>query len=70
MRLVRGLLVFIFGAIAAAGAAYFLVVRPQVKAWGADPLEAELPLPGDGLLPAPSATETRGITIAATPTAV
>jgi hypothetical protein len=70
MRLVRGFLVFIFGAIAAAGAVYFLVVRPQVKSWGADPLEAELPLPGDGLIPDPSATETRGITIEAPPSAV
>jgi hypothetical protein len=70
MRVLRGLFVFIFGAIAAAGAAYFLVVRPKVKAWGADPLEAELPLPGDGLIPDPSATETRGITIDAPPSSV
>jgi hypothetical protein len=70
MRVVRSLLLAVIAAVAAAGAAYFLVVRPKVKAWGADPLEAELPLPGDGLIPDPSATETRGITIEAPPSAV
>ena len=70
MRLIRGLLVFAVGAVAAIVATYAFVVRPKVRAWGADPLEAELPLPGDGLIPDPSATETRGITIDAPPSAV
>ena len=70
MRVIRGLLVFTIGAVAAIVATYAFVVRPKVRAWGADPLEAELPLPGDGLIPDPSATETRGITIEAPPSAV
>jgi hypothetical protein len=70
MRLIRALFLAVVSAIAAFAAVYFFAIRPRVKAWGADPFEAELPLPGDGLIPDPSATETRGITIDAEPAAV
>lgn len=65
MRLVRAILFALLSAVVTAGAVYFMVVRPRVREWGLDPHEAELPLPGDDLVPQPSAVETRGITIAA-----
>jgi hypothetical protein len=40
------------------------------RTWGIDPLEAKKPLPGDELIPVPSAIETRSITIDAPPAAV
>lgn len=70
MRVIRALGVALLSAIVAAGTAYFLVVRPKVRSWGVDPAEAELPIPGDELIPEPSHTETRGITIDAPPAKV
>ncbi|HYM83977.1 MAG TPA: hypothetical protein VEY67_07495 [Candidatus Dormibacteraeota bacterium] len=59
---------------AAAGAAgvyaYRTLLRPWWRAWGVDPREADLPLPGDSLVPEPDHIETRGIDIAAPPEAV
>jgi hypothetical protein len=49
----------------AAVVSYVAVVRPRVKSWGVDPLEAELSIPGDDLVDEPSTIETRGITIEA-----
>ena len=46
---------------------YALVLRPWKERWGADPGEAVRMLPGDELVPGPTAEETRGITIAAAP---
>ena len=40
------------------------------RTWGVDLAEAAKPLPGDDLVPTPSAIETRGITIDAPPEAV
>jgi hypothetical protein len=40
------------------------------RTWGIDPLEATQPLTGDELIPTPSATDTRSITIDAPPAAV
>jgi len=40
------------------------------RTWGVDPSEAARPLPGDDLVPAPTATDSRGITIDAPPEAV
>ncbi len=42
----------------------------MLRAWGVDPAEASKALPGDDLVPAPSAIETRGIVIDAPPEAV
>lgn len=60
----------VMSAVVAAGAVYFLVVRPKVKAWGVDPAESELSLPGDDLVAEPTAIETRGIAIDAPTSAV
>jgi len=65
MRAVRAVLFFLLSAVIAFTATYVLVVRPRIKAWGFDPEEVELPLPGDDLVAEPSATETRGVTIEA-----
>ncbi|CAN5679821.1 hypothetical protein BH23CHL7_BH23CHL7_15300 [soil metagenome] len=70
MRIVRAILIALISAVAASGAAYFLVVRPRLRDWGIDPVEAELPLPGDDLVPDPTAVETRGIAIDAPPSAI
>lgn len=67
MRALRVFMLALLSAIAAAGAAYFLVVRPRVRGWGLDPAEAELEIPGDELVPNASAVETRGVTIDAEP---
>ena len=40
------------------------------RTWGVDPIEAAKPLPGDDLVPTPTAIDTRGITIDAPPEAV
>jgi len=42
-------------------------VRRWWRSWGIDPDEARRPLPGDGIVAEPVASETRGITIDATP---
>jgi hypothetical protein len=58
-------LLALVSALVASGVVYFTFVRPKVRGWGLDPHEAELPLPGDDLIPDPSHVETRGITIQA-----
>src|SRR3954452_7929775 len=65
MRLIRALVLALISAIVAFIATYVLVVRPRVKAWGMDPAEGELPLPGDELVSEPNTIETRGVTIEA-----
>ena len=40
------------------------------RTWGIDPVEAAMSLPGDDLVPSPTAIDTRGITIDAPPEAV
>ena len=55
---------------AALTATYLVAVRPLWRHWGVDPAEAERALPGDDLVPEPTATDTRGLTIAAPPSAV
>jgi proline iminopeptidase len=70
MRLFRIALVAIASAVLAGSAVYFAIVRPKVRNWGFDPAEAELPLPGDGLVPDATAIETRGISIDAPASAV
>ncbi|HUG48909.1 MAG TPA: hypothetical protein VMP67_10920 [Candidatus Limnocylindria bacterium] len=70
MRAIRALLIAVLSAFLTASAVYFLVVRPKVKGWGVDPAEADLPIPGDELIPEASHVETRGITIDASPAQV
>jgi hypothetical protein len=55
---------------AAAVAAYQLAFQPWHRTWGATAAEVEKALPGDGLVPNPSYTTTRAITIDAPPAAV
>lgn len=54
----------------AAYGAYRYAVRPWYESWGVDPAEKERLLPGDELLAAPVASETRGITIEAPAAAI
>jgi hypothetical protein len=49
---------------------YRLVLLPWHRRWGATPTEADGPLPGDELVPAPTMQSTRAITIQAPVTAV
>ena len=67
VRMVRALFIAAVSALAGSLAVYFFAVRPRLRVWGVDPVEAEMPLPGDGLVPDATATETRGITIDAGP---
>jgi hypothetical protein len=52
-------------AITASGWAAYSSIRRWWATWGFDPVEAALDLPGDDLVVTPSASETRGITVAA-----
>ncbi len=70
MRAIQLILLAAVSAVVALVVSYVAVVRPRVKSWGFDPEEAELPFPGDDLIAEPSATETRGITIDASPSEV
>jgi len=70
MRVVRAVVIAVLSAVIASTAVYFFVIRPRLRTWGVDPGEAELPLPGDHFVPEPSATETRGIDIEASPSAI
>jgi len=56
--------------IAAAGWAAFYTASRWYASWGADPAEAGRELPGDDLVPDAARVDTRGITIAARPSAV
>lgn len=68
--MVRRLFLFVASLGAALTATYLIAVRPLWRHWGIDPAETERALPGDDLVPEPTATDTRGITIAAPPSAV
>jgi hypothetical protein len=61
----------VIGSLVAATSWYaFYRATRWAASWGADPLEAARLLPGDELIPAPTAVDTRGISIAAPPEAV
>lgn len=61
----------IVGSVIWAGSwAAFVAARQWYRTWGVDPLEALKVLPGDDLVAAPTACDTRGITIDAPPDAV
>jgi hypothetical protein len=51
----------------AAPGVYYLVLRPRWLSWGATPEEVAERLPGDAIVPNPSGTSTRAITIEAAP---
>jgi hypothetical protein len=70
MRAIRALLIFLVGAVLSLTITYFAVIRPRLRNWGIEPEEGQLPLPGDDLIAEPTASETRGITIAAPVTTV
>jgi hypothetical protein len=63
---------FIVGAAVTSAAAWagFVAARSLWRTWGVDADEATTSLPGDDLVPEPSAVDTRGIDIAAPPEAV
>ncbi len=67
MRLIRPIILALVSAILALIATYVVAIRPKLRSWGVIPGEAELALPGDELVPEPSATETRGLNIDASP---
>lgn len=67
MRAIRAVLLAAISAIVATLIAYVALLRPRLKAWGFDAGEAEKQFPGDDLVSEPTAHQTRGITIDATP---
>jgi hypothetical protein len=64
---IRTLMIGTAAAAAGAAAAYAYAVRPWWRAWGVDPDESAMPLPGDDLVPDPTVVETRAIDIDAKP---
>ena len=70
MRVIRTVLLAAISATIAMVVTYVVAIRPKLRAWGVDPVEAELSLPGDDLIPEPSAVETRGISINAPPQSI
>jgi len=70
MRPIRAVVLAVISAVAASAIAYVAYFRPRIKSWGFDSAEAETPLAGDELVTEPTAQETRGITIDASPAEV
>ncbi|HTS15835.1 MAG TPA: hypothetical protein VMH24_09200 [Candidatus Sulfotelmatobacter sp.] len=68
--MLRRILIGGVGIIAASAAVTVVGTRRLARTWGIDPLETARPLPGDELIPAPTASDTRGIEIAAPPATV
>jgi hypothetical protein len=67
---IRTLMIGTAAAAAGAAVAYVSAIRPWWRAWGMDPDESAMPLPGDDLVPDPTVVETRAIDIDAKPDAV
>ncbi len=67
MRPIRALLFAVISGIVASVVAYVAFLRPRIRSWGFDSMEAQKALPGDDLVAEPTAVETRGITIDDTP---
>lgn len=63
----RVFLSVVLSVAATAFALYAFAFRPLVRKWGVDPAEGSSALPGDDLIPEPTASDTRAITIEATP---
>lgn len=68
--MIKRMLAIVTVATIAAGAAAFMTLRRAWATWGIEPRDADRPLPGDDLVPQPTMTDTRGITIDAPPAAV
>jgi len=66
----RKLFVFLLALAGAGFIAFRMVVRPWWRDWGVVPEELARHLPGDDLIPEASASDTRGIRIAAPPEAI
>jgi proline iminopeptidase len=67
MRPIRAVFLAVIAGVVAAAVAYAALIRPKIKSWGFDELEAEKQFAGDELVADPTAVETRGITIDDTP---
>jgi len=67
MRPIKVILLAVLSGIVASAIAYVALIRPKIKSWGFDEVEAEKQFPGDELVADPTAVETRGITIDDTP---
>jgi len=68
-RIVRAIGILVFsGAVALA--VYSVFIQPWMMRWGATDAEIKMPLPGDDLVPNPTAQSTRAITIKAPDTEV
>ncbi len=68
--MLRRILIGGAGIIAATATITVMGTRRASRTWGIDPLETAKPLPGDDLIPEPTASDTRGIEIAAPPETV
>ena len=68
--MLRRILIGGAGIIAATATITVVGTRRVARTWGIDPLETAKPLPGDDLIADPTASDTRGIEIAAPPQAV
>jgi hypothetical protein len=60
-------LAFLSGVITGAGSAYWFVVRPWHRRWGAEQAELQVFWPGDDLIPRPQINATHAIIIQAPP---
>jgi hypothetical protein len=68
--MLRKILIGGAGIIAATATITLVGTRRVARTWGIDPLETDKPLPGDDLIADPTASDTRGLEIAAPPEAV
>ncbi|HEY8167943.1 MAG TPA: hypothetical protein VIF84_04455 [Candidatus Limnocylindrales bacterium] len=68
--MIKAFALFVVSLGAALAATYLVALRPLWRQWGVDPTEATQSLPGDDLVPEPRAVDTRGLTVAAPPSAV
>ena len=66
----RRFIVIVGAALSSIALVGFLAGRRLFSTWGVVPIEGELTLPGDDLVPEPTMADTRGITIDAPPSAV
>jgi hypothetical protein len=70
IRRLLAVVVAMLAVTAAAAVVGFVLARRQFSTWGIEPAEAERALPGDELVPEPTMSDTRGITVNAPPEAV
>lgn len=68
--MLRRIIVGGLGVVAASATIAVMGTRRAARTWGVDPLETARALPGDDLIAEPTASDTRGIEIAAPPAVV